>query len=175
VARHVVLLGLMGAGKTSVGRIVAARLGRQLIDGDERLAERTGGRTAADVVAATGIDALHALEIDIALDALASNDPAVIGPAASVCESAVVRDHLAAHTVVWLTGPIELLAGKAAEKDHRPLVHDGDPATLLRHQLAVREPLVLALDPLVVDVATLDDDAAAELIVAFAAARDMTA
>jgi shikimate kinase len=175
VARHVVLLGLMGAGKTSVGRIVAERLGRQLIDGDERLSDRTGGRTAADVAAEEGIDALHALETDIALAALSSSDPAVIGPAASVCESAVVRDHLVDHTVVWLTGPIELLASKAAEKDHRPLVHHGDAASVLQRQLAVREPLVLALDPLVVDVSAVDDHAAAELIVAYATERDTSA
>jgi shikimate kinase len=175
VVRHVVLLGLMGAGKTSIGRVVAARLGRPLIDGDERLAERSGGRTAADVAEADGIDALHAMESDIALAALASGDPAVIGPAASVCESAVVRDHLADHTVVWLTGPIELLARKAVQKDHRPLVEDEDPAALLERQVAVREPLVLALDPLVIDVSTTDDEAAAELIIAFARERGASA
>ena len=168
---HVVLLGVMGAGKTSIGRLVAARLGRPLVDGDEQLAERTGGRTAADVAASEGLDALHDLEADIALAALASSDPAVIGPAASVCESAVVRDHLADHVVVWLTGPVELLAEKAVEKDHRPLVDEHDPAALLAGQLAVREPLVLALDPLLIDVSTTDDEAAAELIVSFARER----
>ena len=171
MVRHVVLLGVMGAGKTSIGRLVAERLGRPLVDGDDRLAERTGGRTAADVAERDGLDALHAIESDIALEALASGDPAVIGPAASVCESAVVRDHLVDHVVVWLTGPVELLARKAVEKDHRPLVDEGDPAALLAGQLAVREPLVLALDPLVIDVSSTDDEAAAELIIAFARER----
>lgn len=170
VVRHVVLLGLMGAGKSSVGRIVADRLGYPLIDGDERLADLTDGRTAADV-AAEGIEALHALESDIALTALGSSNPAVIGPAASVCESATVRDHLIGHAVVWLTGPIELLARKAAEKDHRPFVDEEDPAVVLERQRVVREPLVLALDPLVVDVSVSDDEAAAEVIVAFARNR----
>jgi shikimate kinase len=171
VVVHVVLLGLMGAGKTSIGRIVADRLGCLLIDGDEQLAERTGGRTAADVAAAEGIDALHAMESDIALRALASGDPAVIGPAASVCESAVVRDHLVDQAVVWLTAPAELLARKSTEKDHRPLVDDEDPAVLLERQRAIREPLVMALDPLVIDVSVSDDAAAAGLIVAFARDR----
>ena len=120
MVRHVVLLGVMGAGKTSIGRLVAERLGRPLVDGDDRLAERTGGRTAADVAERDGLDALHGIESDIALEALASGDPAVIGPAASVCESAVVRDHLVDHVVVWLTGPVELLAARQSRRtiDH---------------------------------------------------------
>jgi len=58
MACHVVLLGLMGAGKTSIGRLVADRLGVELVDGDEELAARTGGRTAADIAADEGIDAI---------------------------------------------------------------------------------------------------------------------
>ncbi len=167
MAQHVVLLGLMGAGKTSIGRAVAERLGVELVDGDERLADYTGGRTAAQVADAEGIDALHVLEAEIAVTALASGDPAVIGPAASVCESAVVRDHLVRHIVVWLTAPVEYLARKAVKKGHRPLVTDQDPVQLMTRQRAVREPLVLALDPLVVDVSMIDDDAAADTIVKF--------
>lgn len=167
MTQHVVLLGLMGAGKTSIGRLVAERLGVELVDGDERLAHHTGGRTAADVAEVEGIDALHTLEVEIALAALAASDPAVIGPAASVCESAVVRDHIVGHIVVWLTAPVEYLARKAVKKGHRPLVNDGDPVDLLTRQIATREPLVLALDPLVADVSTTEDDAAAEMIVAY--------
>src|SRR3546814_11240802 len=81
--RHIVLLGLMGAGKSSVGRRVAKRLDRELIDGDVVLAERTGGMTAAAVANSESIAALHDMEEQIALDALASPTPAVLGPAAS--------------------------------------------------------------------------------------------
>jgi shikimate kinase len=168
MSHHVVLLGLMGAGKTSIGRIVARRLGRELIDGDEVLADRSGGRTAAEIAENDGLDALHALEADIAVVALSSDVAAVIAPAASVCDSAVVRDHIAPHTAIWLTAPVDHLARKAVTKGHRPLVHAGEPIDLLTEQLASREPLVLALHPLVVDVSTTDDEAAAELIVAFA-------
>jgi shikimate kinase len=166
---HVVLLGLMGAGKTSIGRIVAERLGLPLIDGDERLAEQTGGRTAAEITDEHGIEVLHAMEAEIALAALAEADPAVIGPASSVCEVATVRDALVGHDLVWLTGPPEHLAAEAVGKAHRPLLDDGDPVELFRHQLAVREPLILALDPLVIDVATTGDDDAADAIVDFVA------
>lgn len=167
MARHVVLLGLMGAGKTSIGKVVARRLGLPLVDGDERLAELTGGRTAADLADEQGLAVLHALEADIALAALAMADPAVIGPASSVCESAAVRAALAGHLVVWLRAPIDQLAQRVVQQAHRPLVGHGDPSALFEQQLATREPLVLPLAGLVVDVSTMTVDAAAERIVAF--------
>lgn len=166
--RHVVLLGLMGAGKTSIGTVVAERLGRPLIDGDERLAEITGGRTAAEIANERGLEALHALEAEAALAALAAADPAVIGPASSVCESAAVRDALAGHVVVWLRAPVDYLVANAVQKSHRPLLDRGDPATLFEEQLAVREPLVLPLADLVVEVAELTVDEAADEIVTIA-------
>lgn len=164
--RHVVILGLMGAGKTSVGRRVAGHLGRPLIDGDAVLEERTGGLTAAQVAELQSIDELHELEAEIALEALASSTPAVIGPAASVVEVDAVRDALAGHIVVWLTASAEHLASKAAEKDHRPLLDDGDPVDLFTRQLAVREPLVAPMADLVIDVETMTKDEQAAAVLA---------
>ena len=150
MTRHVVLLGLMGAGKTSIGGIVAERLGLPLIDGDQRLAEDTGGRTAAEITDDHGLGTLHEMEAEIALAALSSAHPAVIGPASSVCESAAVRDAF------------------AVKQTHRPLLDRGDPAQLFAEQLAIREPLVLPLAGLVVDVSTVSVEEAAESVVAFA-------
>src|SRR5687768_4261670 len=101
-ARHIVLLGLMGSGKTSIGRRVAEQLGWPLIDGDDELEARNDGRTAAEIADALGIDALHAMEAEVALEALARPEPAVIGPAASTIENDRVRTALADHWVVWL-------------------------------------------------------------------------
>jgi shikimate kinase len=166
VRRHVVLLGLMGAGKTSIGTVVAERLGRPHIDGDERLAEITGGRTAAEITEERGLDALHAIEAEIALAAMSEAEPAVIGPASSVCESAAVRDALTEHVVIWLRAPVDYLVANAMRQSHRPLLDRGNPVELFEEQLAIREPLVLPLADLVVDVATLSVDEAAEDIVA---------
>ena len=154
-ARHIVLLGLMGSGKTSIGRLVAEQLGWPLVDGDDWLEERNGGRTAAQIADDVGIDALHAMEADIALDALALSTAAVIGPAASTIEDARVRTALADHWVVWLKATPEYLAEHAVRKTHRPLLDGGDPLELFRRQLAVREPLVLPLAALAIDVMKL--------------------
>jgi shikimate kinase len=167
VTRHLVLLGLMGSGKTSIGARVAEQLGWRLLDGDEQLATQTGGRTAAEIEAEAGIEVLHQLEADIALAALAAATPTVIGPAASVVESLAVRGALAGHRVVWLRASAELLAESAAAKSHRPLLHRGDTVALFARQLAVREPLVLPLAGLVIDVAAVTVERAADAIVAF--------
>ena len=135
-----------------------------MIDGDDVLAERTGGRTAAEIADELGVDRLHEMEATIAVEALDSADPAVIAPASSVCESSTVRDAMAAHAVVWLAASPELLATKARRKPHRPLPDDTDLVEYFRRQLAVREPLIAALDPLVVDVEAQDDRSAAALI-----------
>jgi shikimate kinase len=164
---HLVLLGLMGSGKSSIGRRVAERLGWPLLDGDECLAERTGGRTAAEIADERGLDALHDLEADIAHDALSAADPTVIGPAASVCESPTVREALADQMVVWLTAPADHLARHAATKSHRPLLERGDATELFERQLAVRQPLVLPLAGLVIDVSTVTIDEAVDQIVDF--------
>lgn len=163
--RHVVLLGLMGGGKTSVGRRVAERLGRPLLDGDEIL-EAHAGRTAAEIADADGIERLHELEAEIALDALSSTTPSVIGPAASVIELDAVRDAMAGHVVVWLAGSAGYHAGKAVQKDHRPLLDDGDPLALFEHQLATRGPLIRSVADLVIDVEVTSKDDQADAVVA---------
>ena len=157
---------MMGSGKTSIGRRVAERLGRPLMDGDAVLEERTGGRNAADLVAEEGAERLHELEAEIAIEALASSVPAVIGPAASVIEVDAVRDALVGHIVVWLTGPIPYLAEEAQGAAHRPFVNDGDAVALFAEQMAVREPLVLPLADLVIDVSSMPKDDQAEAVLA---------
>lgn len=161
---HVVLLGLMGSGKTQVGRRLAEALGRPLLDCDDLLEAQMGGRTAREIADEEGLDRLHELEARIALEMLASTDPAVIGPAASTIEVDAVRDALVGHTVVWLTGPVELLAEKAAGKDHRPLVHERDVTELIEEQLRAREPLALAVADLVLDISATSRDAQAEAV-----------
>src|SRR3546814_16171067 len=108
------------------------------------------------------------MEAQIALDALASTTPAVIGPAASTIEVDAVREALAHHLVVWLKAPASYLDERAVQKDHRPLLDEGDPRELFEQQLAVRKPLVLPLADLVLEVPTMSKDAPAEPVAAVA-------
>ena len=157
LSRHVVILGLMGVGKTGVSRRVGEQLGWEVIDSDDVLEARTG-RTAREIADDDGLDALHELEAEIALESLRRADPVVIAPAASVVESDAVRDALDGHVVVWLTGPVEHLAAGAAEKHHRPLVHDEDPIAVIQRQLETRTPLAVPLATAVLDVTEMSKD-----------------
>lgn len=163
---HVVVLGLMGAGKTGTGGRVAERLGRPFVDGDEVL-EARDGRTAAEITHDEGIEALHRAEAEILLHALADETPAVISPAASTIEDDECRAAMAERAIVaWLAADPAWLAERAAEKAHRPLVGTGDDLALFQLQRAVREPLILPLAAVVIERPAMDKDEAATRIVA---------
>src|SRR5262249_45956694 len=91
--RHVVLVGLMGSGKSTVGHALARRLGRPFVDNDEALEARSG-RSARAIADADGADALHRLEAQALVDALARPEPAVVAMAASVVEHPGTADAL---------------------------------------------------------------------------------
>ena len=74
---HVVLMGLMGSGKSTLGVPLARRLGRPYVDNDRQLELRTG-QTAHTLAAAVGMDELHRDEAATLLDSIASEEPAVI-------------------------------------------------------------------------------------------------
>ena len=81
--RHIVLVGLMGTGKTTTGRLVAARLGRRLLDSDEMVEARTG-RTVREIWRDEGEPAYRVLETAALQEALAATDPLVIAAAGGV-------------------------------------------------------------------------------------------
>lgn len=107
----------MGVGKTTVGSLVARRLDRPLRDSDTDL--RTSHRNARELAVRQGVAALHRLEADLLLDALASPTPLVIAAAASVVEDPRCVDALRAPFVVWLWAPAELLVPRLGAGDHR--------------------------------------------------------
>jgi len=170
--RHVVLVGLMGSGKTTVGPVVARRLGLPFRDGDALL-EAATGRTAAALRDAEGEAALHRAECEILPAALAADTPSVIAAAAAVVDDPASRAALRAPgvAVAWLRADSAVLgrrfeAASGGDGAHRPAYGD-DPSTFLAAQARRRAPMFAACRPLVVvDTGQLDPAAAAERIVA---------
>jgi shikimate kinase len=146
--RHLVLVGMMGAGKTTTGLALAARLGWPVRDCDLDLEERIG-MTGAELAAADGVEHLHRLEEEVLLDALAAaGPPAIVTAAGSVVASERVRRELQQRaTVVWLDAPVdELVVRMDADTHRRPIDHDAAAALLAQRREHLAEVADLRLD-----------------------------
>jgi shikimate kinase len=158
---HVVLIGMMGAGKTTVGRRLAARLGRPFLDSDEVIESRTG-RTVAEIFAAEGEPAFRRVETEVLVDMLDDGAPAVIAAAGGAVLDEQNRDRMRERgTVVWLRADPELLVERVRGGTHRPLLDD-DPDGTLRRLARQREPLYATTAHETVDVGGSAPDAVVE-------------
>ena len=124
--RHVVLVGLMGAGKTSVGRLLARDTKRVFVDTDHAV-ETAAGRSIAEIFDTEGEAAFRRLEseaLHVALDAV---EPSVIATGGGVVESPDARRLLVAaresgHRVVWLQATVPTMLSRTARSQNRPLL-----------------------------------------------------
>jgi shikimate kinase len=165
--RTVVLVGLMGSGKSAVGQLVAAALGRLLIDVDDVIEARTG-QTVGELWKRGGEAAYRPLERQIVVDALAQETPVVLAAPGGVIDDddLVARlgsDHL---FVVFLRGQVATLAARVrADEQERPLVGD-DPASVLQHQAKGRNPRFEQLAALTLDLGDRSPNELAGLVLA---------
>jgi shikimate kinase len=139
--RHLVLVGLMGSGKSTVGRLLAERLGRRLLDTDDEV-ERRAGRTVREIFVDDGEEVFRGLESDVLVEALASDEPSVIAAAGGVVLAEDNRSALRSDScrVVWLTASPDVLLARVGRGVHRPLLDD-DPAGALSTMADQREVL----------------------------------
>lgn len=160
---RVILIGMMGSGKSTVGRALAARTGWPFVDNDE-LVERDTGSTARDILDREGEAALRRAEAAALRAAVAMPPPAIVASAAGTILDPDAREVLRqSGLVAWLRAPAPILAERAAGAAHRPWL-DGDAEAWFVATLAEREPLYADVADLEVDVATADLQAAADRI-----------
>ena len=137
---HLVLVGLMGAGKTTVGARCAKRLGRPFVDTDD-LVQTAAGMTIAELFTLSGEGRFRALEREAIADACASPRPAVIACGGGAVLHADNRRKLKANGfVVWLQAEPEELAnrvGRGLARAERPLL-SGNPGMTLERLAGVR-------------------------------------
>jgi len=149
---HLVLVGMMGSGKSTIGRIVAERMERPLIDSDEVI-EAATGRTVREIFATDGEEAFRALEAEALREALATAEPAVIAAAGGVVLRPDNRRLLTESNarVVWLMADPALLIERVRNGMHRPLL-DHDPEGTLQRMWDERQPLYQEVADAIVSV-----------------------
>jgi shikimate kinase len=167
---------MMGSGKTTVGRLVATRLGWAHVDSDEQVCRRTG-RTVREIFETDG-EAAFRLEETKALRAAVSEEPR--GPAVvSVAGGAVLDEEnrrLLGDTgaIVWLEAPPHVLATRVrAGADHRPLL-GADPEAALARLQTQRRPIYADLADLTVDAGDRNPTQLADEVVEWYRARVAT-
>ena len=161
--RRVLLVGMMGAGKTTVGSALAARLGVPYLDSDAQVERRTG-RTVPELFVERGEAAFRAEEKRALAEAVTSDGPVVVSVAGGAVLDPENRNRLRqAGTVVWLRAPVDTLAARVGAGVGRPLLGD-DPAAALARLYTERRPLYAELADVVVDVEHLTPHEAVEQI-----------
>ena len=163
-AHHVVLIGLMASGKSTVGRLLGVRLGRDFVDNDVLLEERTG-QSARQLASAEGVDALHRHEAEALVSALAEPVPAVIAAAAAAPMEPDAAAALHGHFVVYLRASPDGSRGAARRfaRRRRPPAR----GRLDRRTVRSRVTRAIASSPtLVVDTTGLAPDAVVDAITA---------
>lgn len=156
VAGPIVLVGLMGSGKTTVGKKLAKLVGVRFVDADVELEARSG-RSVAEWFA-DGEDAFRDGEADLLADLLAGAEPLVLGSGGGVVVRADNRQRLRdpSVTVVYLHAPAAFLATRARAKPHRPLLA-GDPAEVLATMYEERNGWYREVADTVIEVAPAHD------------------
>ena len=143
----VVLVGLPGAGKSKVGRLLAERLCVDHIDTDALVVEREG-RSIADIFATDGEAAFRVMETEAVAEALTHE--AVVSLGGGAAATPAVRNLLSGRTVVYIDAPHDELVRRTASKNHRPLLAQ-DPSGTLARLRTEREPHYRAVATIVVE------------------------
>lgn len=138
--RTVALVGMMGVGKTSIGRRVAAALGWAFRDADEAV-EEAAGCSISDIFTDLGEPAFRDGERRV-IARLLGDPPHVLATGGGAFMNAETRALLLERAVVvWLKADLDVLVRRVSRKDTRPLLRDRDPAEVLGALIEVRHPV----------------------------------
>lgn len=139
-ARSIVLIGMMGAGKSSVGRRLAARLGLPFTDADSEI-EIAAGMTIPDIFELHGEPAFRSGEARV-IRRLLDAGPGVLATGGGAFMNAGTRAAIAAKGVsIWLKADFDVLMRRIRRRTDRPMLHTPDPAATLRRLMDERYPV----------------------------------
>ena len=165
----IVLIGLMGTGKSTVARTLATHYGLDCLDTD-KLVETRAGKTVRQIFSDDGESVFREIESDVLAECLRSPEGAVIAGAGGVVVSELNRKVLdtaradSGALVVWLHARPEVLAQRTAKGVHRPLLDEDREGTLIRLS-EERAPLYSSVADIVVDVSDRSQESVCALLI----------
>jgi shikimate kinase len=149
---RVLLIGMMGSGKSTIGRLLSAETGWPYVDNDE-LVRQAHGATARQILADRGEARMRAAESDALMRGVEAPAPAVIGVAGGTILESPNRERLrSGGVVVWLRADAAALESRAMGADHRPWLDTGG-GSWIRDAVAERDPLYASVADIVIDTA----------------------
>lgn len=138
--RAIVLVGMMGSGKSSVGRRLAGRLGLPFVDADTEI-ERAANATIPEIFETHGEDYFRDGERRV-IQRLLDGSPKVLATGGGAFVSAETRAAIrAAGVSIWLKADRDLILQRVKRRSNRPLLKSGDPEATIDRLLAVRNPI----------------------------------
>ena len=138
--RPIALIGLMGVGKTTVGRRLAKKLGREFYDSDEEI-EQASGRTVAGYFRDHGEQAFREGERRV-IERLLDGTPIILATGGGAFIPAATRKILMAESItVWLKGDFETIMERVSRKNTRPLLQVADPRKKMQELMDERYPI----------------------------------
>lgn len=144
--RAVVLVGMMGSGKSSVGRRLATRLGLPFVDADTEI-ETAAGMTIPEIFAQRGESEFRDGERRVISRILATRSPLVLATGGGAFMNAETRQRIAELGVsLWLKAEADVLMRRVRKRSNRPLLQTADPEATMRRMLAEREPVYALAD-----------------------------
>jgi len=168
--RPVVLIGLMGAGKTSVGQRLAERLGAPFHDSDAEV-ERAANMSVAEIFEAFGEAGFRDGERRVIARLLGEGAQVLATGGGAWMQDETRAAIRRAAVSVWLKADLDLLVARTAGRSHRPLLNQGDPRSVLAHLVETRYPVYALADLTVESLPEQSHDAMAERIAAALAAH----
>ncbi len=143
--RLIVLVGMMASGKTSVGRLLAQRLGLPFLDADHEI-ETAAHMTVPEIFARHGEPYFRSGEKRV-IARLLANGPAVLATGGGAFMNAETREAVAARGIsVWLKADADTIIRRARRRSNRPLLQTSDPEKTVRELMANRYPIYALAD-----------------------------
>ncbi|MEJ0009786.1 MAG: shikimate kinase [Alphaproteobacteria bacterium] len=135
------LVGLMGVGKSTVGRRLAKKLGWSFVDSDVEI-EAAAGCSVSDIFAIHGEPIFRDLELRVIKRLLSAGEPFVLATGGGAWMQPNVREIIrASATSVWLRAELPVLLERVTRRDTRPLLEKGDKEAILARLMAERYPV----------------------------------